>query len=81
MLHGGRLCAVFSARNYCGYRTNDAALVVLQPHANGDVHIKFKTLQHLPRAQRTNTDDLQKEKRFLSKQRIQHPFHWGLPAL
>ena len=29
MLHGGRLCAVFSARNYCGYRTNDAALVVL----------------------------------------------------
>jgi hypothetical protein len=30
MLHGGRLCTVFSEKNYCGYRTNDAALLVLQ---------------------------------------------------
>ncbi len=30
LLHGGRLCTVFSARNYCGSRANDAALVLLQ---------------------------------------------------
>lgn len=47
MLHGGRLCTVFSARNYCGSRTNDAALVLLQPDLHGHVQIKFKTLQHL----------------------------------
>lgn len=47
MLHGGRVCQVFSARNYCGHRMNDAALVLLQPDAEGHLQVKFKTLQHL----------------------------------
>jgi diadenosine tetraphosphatase ApaH/serine/threonine PP2A family protein phosphatase len=47
MLHNGRLCTVFSARNYCGHRTNDAALVLLQPDLDGHLQVKFKTLQHL----------------------------------
>jgi diadenosine tetraphosphatase ApaH/serine/threonine PP2A family protein phosphatase len=47
MLHGGRLCTIFSARNYCGSRLNDAALVLLQLDAEDHVQIKFKTLQHL----------------------------------
>jgi diadenosine tetraphosphatase ApaH/serine/threonine PP2A family protein phosphatase len=47
MLHSGRVCTVFSARNYCGSRRNDAALVLLQPDEDGHVQIKFKTLQHL----------------------------------
>ena len=48
MLHNGRLCTVFSARNYCGFRANDAALVLLQPDVDGHLQVKFKTLQHLP---------------------------------
>ncbi len=47
LLHAGRLCTVFSARNYCGSRANDAALVLLQPDVHGHVQVKFKTLQHL----------------------------------
>jgi diadenosine tetraphosphatase ApaH/serine/threonine PP2A family protein phosphatase len=47
MLHSGRLCTVFSVRNYCGSRLNDAALVLLQLDADDHVQIKFKTLQHL----------------------------------
>jgi diadenosine tetraphosphatase ApaH/serine/threonine PP2A family protein phosphatase len=47
MLHGGHLCTVFSARNYCGHLLNDAALVLLQPDAEGHLQVKFKTLQHL----------------------------------
>jgi diadenosine tetraphosphatase ApaH/serine/threonine PP2A family protein phosphatase len=47
MMHSGRLCTVFSARNYCGRHNNDAALVLLQPDADGHVQIKFKTLHHI----------------------------------
>jgi diadenosine tetraphosphatase ApaH/serine/threonine PP2A family protein phosphatase len=47
LLHSGRLCTVFSARNYCGHLFNDAALVLLQPDADGHLQVKFKTLQHL----------------------------------
>jgi diadenosine tetraphosphatase ApaH/serine/threonine PP2A family protein phosphatase len=47
LLHSGRLCTVFSARNYCGQLFNDAALVLLQPDADGHLQVKFKTLQHL----------------------------------
>jgi diadenosine tetraphosphatase ApaH/serine/threonine PP2A family protein phosphatase len=47
MLHNGHLCTVFSARNYCGFLVNDAALVLLQPDLDGHLQVKFKTLQHL----------------------------------
>lgn len=48
LLHGGRVCTVFSARNYCVTRKNDSAIVFLQPDRNGHVQVKFKTLEHLP---------------------------------
>ena len=45
--HNGRLCTVFSARNYAKMYKNDAALVLLQPDEKGRLHCKFKTLSHL----------------------------------
>jgi hypothetical protein len=57
MLHGGRLCTVFSARNYCGSRANDAALVLLQLDADDHIQIKFKTLQHLDGGSEDDDDD------------------------
>lgn len=35
VMHGGHLMTVFSARNYCGTDTNDAALLLVAEDENG----------------------------------------------
>jgi diadenosine tetraphosphatase ApaH/serine/threonine PP2A family protein phosphatase len=46
VMHGGRLLTVFSARNYLGRNTNDAALLLLATDCNGDLRVRFKQLRH-----------------------------------
>ena len=45
VMHGGRLLTVFSARNYTGSKTNDAALLLLATDSNGDLRVRFKQLR------------------------------------
>ena len=46
VMHCGRLLTVFSARNYTGSKTNDAALLLLATDSNGDLRVRFKQLRH-----------------------------------
>ena len=44
VFHGGRVVTVFSARNYTGSHTNDSALLVLAPDAQGNIRVHIKQL-------------------------------------
>ena len=54
VFHGGRVVTVFSARNYTGSYTNDSALLVLAPDAQGNVRVHIKQLH--ARQQSSNAD-------------------------
>ena len=47
VMHGGRLCTVFSARNYTGGSLNDGALFLVAEDDEGNLRVRPKRLMKL----------------------------------